>query len=111
MMGFTVASPETPVTKGTGGVTVLTENDVRKGENTTCLRCGRCVDVCPLNLVPAKIARAAQAEDMELAERYHAAACVECGCCAYVCPAGIPLVQLIRVGKILSQRVEAARAS
>jgi electron transport complex protein RnfC len=63
------------------------------------VRCGRCVDVCPLNLVPSKIALAARNKDWDLARRYHMQACMECGCCAFVCPASIPLVQLMRMGK------------
>ena len=100
MMGFTIGSLDVPVTKGASGLTVLTTDEVRKAEETTCLRCGRCVDVCPLNLVPTKIAMAGKANDMVLAKRYHITACMECGCCAYLCPAGIPLVQLIRLGKV-----------
>jgi electron transport complex protein RnfC len=100
MMGFTIGNLDVPVTKGASGLTVLTTEEVRKAEETTCLRCGRCVDVCPLNLVPTKIAMAGKANDMDLARRYHITACMECGCCAYLCPAGIPLVQLIRLGKV-----------
>jgi len=99
MMGFTVGDLSTPVTKSTSGVTVLTRDDVRRAAETPCLRCGRCVDVCPLGLVPTKIAAAGKAGDWELARRYYITACRECGCCAYVCPAAIPLVQLIRLGK------------
>ena len=80
-------------------MTVLTHDDIRRGAETPCLRCGRCVDACPLRLVPTKIALAARHGDWELARRYHILACVECGCCAYACPARLPLVQLIRVGK------------
>ena len=104
MMGFTLGSLDVPVTKGTSGLTILTRNDVRKAAETTCLRCGRCVDSCPLNLVPTKIALASQAGDLDLAERYHMTACMECGCCAYVCPASVPLVHLIRQGKVSLQK-------
>jgi electron transport complex protein RnfC len=99
MMGFTVADLKTPVTKGTSGLTVLTEADVQQAEETACVRCGRCVDVCPLALVPTKIALASRKEIWDVARRYHIMACMECGCCAYTCPASIPLVQLIRMGK------------
>jgi len=98
-MGFSVADLETPVTKGTSGIVVLTAAELRGGEETACVRCGRCVDVCPLNLVPTKIAMASRHEDWELAQKYDINACMECGCCAYTCPARIPLVQLIRMGK------------
>ena len=99
MMGFTLGDLDTPVTKGTSGLTVLTANDVAHAEETNCVRCGRCVDVCPLNLVPAKLALASRHEDWDLAKRYHLMACMECGCCAYGCPASLPLVQLMRVAK------------
>jgi electron transport complex protein RnfC len=104
MMGFTLGSLDVPVTKGTSGVTVLSRDEVRKAEETTCVRCGRCVDVCPLRLVPTKIALASRAGNPDLAQRYHMTACMECGCCAYACPAGIPLVQLIRAGKVMFEK-------
>lgn len=101
MMGFSFTNLDTPVTKGTSGVTVLTEEDVKEEAETACIRCGRCVDVCPMRLVPTKCALAARHKDISLAWKYHITACFECGSCAYVCPANIPLVQLIRMGKTL----------
>jgi len=101
MMGFTVGDLNTPITKGTSGITVLTGEDVRKASETTCIRCGRCLDACPLRLVPTKMALAARMGNKEVARRFYLTACVECGCCAYVCPASIPLVQLIRTGKVM----------
>ena len=99
MMGFCVGSTSAPITKGTGAVTVLTHDDLQRARETACVRCGRCVDVCPLALVPTRIALAARHQDWDLARRYHIASCMECGCCAWICPAQIPLVQLIRAGK------------
>ena len=101
MMGFSFSDLDMPLTKGTGGVTVLTHDDIKKEQETACVRCGRCVDVCPMNLVPARLAAASQHRDLAMAEKYKIRGCIECGCCAYVCPAGIPLVQRIRVGKAL----------
>jgi len=106
MMGFALGSLDVPVTKGTSGLTVLTRDEVRRAEETTCVRCGRCVDACPLRLVPTKIALASRAGDLDLAQRYHMTACMECGCCAYVCPASVPLVQLIRLGKAELQKAK-----
>lgn len=107
MMGFTLAAADeaselipTPVTKGTSGITILRREDVQRAAETTCIRCGRCVEVCPMRLVPTRLAMATRAQNWEILGRYHITACVECGCCAYVCPASIPLVQLIRVGKV-----------
>ncbi len=104
MMGFALGELDAPVTKGTSGIVVLTKTNVRKADETACVRCGRCVDVCPLNLVPTKIALAARHQDWDLAKKYYLTACCECGCCAYACPASIPLVQLMRVGKALMPR-------
>jgi electron transport complex protein RnfC len=102
MMGFTLGSLDLPVTKGTSGITVLTHDEARKADETACVRCGQCVEVCPMRLMPTKLALAARARDADLIRRHHVAACMECGCCAYVCPASIPLVQLIRLAKVIA---------
>jgi len=99
MMGFAVADRSTPVTKGTGGITVLVQKDVDIVPAGPCVRCGRCVEVCPMGLVPTKLAQAARTGDVSLARRHNILACFECGACAYSCPAKIPLVQWIRTGK------------
>ncbi|MFO8048450.1 MAG: electron transport complex subunit RsxC [Desulfosudaceae bacterium] len=99
MMGFAFTNLDLPVTKGTSGVTVLIRDDVKKAAETACIRCGRCVDACPMNLVPTKLALAARNQASDVAEAYHIMACIECGCCAFTCPASLPLVQLIRLGK------------
>jgi Na+-translocating ferredoxin:NAD+ oxidoreductase subunit C len=99
MMGFALSRLDVPVTKGASGIVALTEEDVARSRETTCVRCGRCVDVCPLNLVPSRLAMASRHHAWERARGDHIQACMECGCCAYVCPASIPLVQLIRMGK------------
>ncbi|KKL16433.1 hypothetical protein LCGC14_2495630, partial [marine sediment metagenome] len=83
---------------------VLTAEQIALADETACIRCGRCVDVCPLGLVATKLALASRSRDWEVAKRYYLAACCECGCCAYVCPARIPLVQLMRMGKAIMPR-------
>lgn len=99
MMGFSFSDMTTPVTKGTSGITVLTHEEVERESETACVRCGRCVNACPMNLVPTKIAMASRYKDPALAVKYNINACFECGSCTYVCPANIKLVQLIRTGK------------
>jgi electron transport complex protein RnfC len=99
MMGFSLADLRAPVTKGTSGVTVFGPDEIERRERTACVRCGRCVQVCPVKIVPTKLAQAVRTDWPEWLDRYHVGACIECGCCAYACPAGIPLVQLIRIGK------------
>ncbi|MCG8637184.1 MAG: electron transport complex subunit RsxC [Desulfobacterales bacterium] len=102
MMGFAFADFSTPVTKGTSGITVLTHEEIKEGEETACIRCGRCADACPMNLVPTRLALAARYNNPSIAVQYHIHACFECGCCSYVCPSKINLVQLIRTGKKLA---------
>lgn len=104
MMGMAVGDLATPITKGTSGLTILTAVEVRKAEETACLRCGRCGESCPLSLVPTRLALASRHRDWSVARRYHIQACIECGCCSFVCPASIPLTQLIRMGKAMLPR-------
>ncbi|MCP3921830.1 MAG: electron transport complex subunit RsxC [Desulfobacterales bacterium] len=101
MMGFAFTDFDMPITKGTSGITVFTKKDIKARKETACIKCGRCVDVCPMRLVPAKLAQAVRHRDIELAQKYNILACMESGCCGYICPAGIPLVQLIRMGKAM----------
>lgn len=99
MMGFSLGDLDTSITKGASGITVLTEKETESAHETNCIRCGRCVDSCAMGLIPTRIALACRSKDWDLAKRHHIQSCCECGGCAYVCPAGIPLVQLIRMGK------------
>ena len=105
MMGFAVGTMDIPVTKGTSGITILTNREVKKSVETNCVRCGRCVSVCPMNLIPTKLALASRAQNTDVLQMYHVAACIECGSCAFTCPASLPLVQLIRTGKIQVQKL------
>ncbi len=104
MMGFAVADLSTPLTKTSGAITVLAERDVVKRKETACIRCGRCLSVCPININPTKIAHAVKNNMLDIAQQYYLSACIECGCCAYVCPADIELTGYIKTGKILVAR-------
>ena len=99
MMGLAQPTADLPVIKGTSGIVALISEDVGLFESGSCIRCARCVQVCPVNLVPTFIAQAAEHGLFGRAEKLHAADCIECGCCAYICPARIPLTQWIRVAK------------
>ncbi|MDO4574312.1 MAG: electron transport complex subunit RsxC [Planctomycetia bacterium] len=109
MMGFALGSLDIPVTKGTSGITVLTDEELQRPIETNCVRCGRCVAVCPMNLIPTRLAMSPRSKNWELFEKYHPLACVECGSCAFECPAGVPIVQLIRIGKVELQRQKQAK--
>ncbi len=106
MMGVSMPDLTVPAIKGTSGITVLSKSQVKAREEASCIRCGRCVDHCPLHLMPTKIAHAVKFRDIELAQHYDMTACIECGCCSYVCPAGIPLVQYIKSGKAMFMRMK-----
>lgn len=103
MMGGTVASLDSPITKGCGGVLVLTEEDTRgqiAERAYPCISCGKCVDACPMHLNPAQLGKLSYKHRYEeMAESFHLNDCFECGCCSYVCPASIPLVQYFRIAK------------
>jgi len=99
MMGLTQPDPDIPVIKGTSGILALTDEDIYLAESSPCIRCAKCVSVCPVQLMPTSIAQAAEHELFKRAEKLHAMDCFECGCCSYICPSKIPLVQLIRIAK------------
>lgn len=107
MMGMALASIDVPVLKATSGVIFARPEDVHFYRDGTCIRCSKCVDHCPMNLVPTELAKAAKAVSIDTLKRYHVMSCVECGCCAYDCPADIPLVHYIRQGKNILKETEA----
>ena len=101
MMGRTQADLTTPVTKGTNAIVVLTAADNGEDPHPACIRCGRCVSVCPMGLQPLYLYRFSRCKDRELLQHYSILDCIECGCCAYTCPGKLPIVAAIREGKIL----------
>jgi electron transport complex protein RnfC len=106
MMGIAQQTDEVPVVKGTSGILLLSERDVVFEDPGPCLRCGRCVDHCPMRLVPNEIARFVERGKIERAEEYGVLDCMECGVCAYVCPSKINHVHLMKSGKaeVLARR-------
>ena len=99
MMGLAQPTDDVPAIKGTSGVLILTAEYVKDFPIAPCIKCGKCVEVCPMNLVPNFIGSASEKGNMDLAEKYGAMDCFECGCCTYTCPARRPLVQWIRIAK------------
>jgi electron transport complex protein RnfC len=99
MMGLAVWDFSVPVMKGTSGILALTASHIDKNPEGPCLRCGNCVRVCPMGLVPLMFARHTQLGAFERAEEFNVMDCIECGCCAYECPAHIPLVHLAKYAK------------
>jgi Na+-translocating ferredoxin:NAD+ oxidoreductase subunit C len=100
MMGFALQDPEVPLTKATNCVLALTAAESPDPKPPLpCIRCGRCADVCPANLLPQQLYWHARAKDLDRARDYRLSDCIECGCCSQVCPSHIPLVQFFRFAK------------
>ena len=99
MTGWAQPGATASVVKGTSGIVVLTSDVVDLGEEHECVRCGKCVDVCPMFLSPNFIVQAARRGQWDRAEMWGALDCFECGCCSYTCPAYIPHVQYVRKAK------------
>lgn len=100
MMGISVPSADECVAKGTGSILCFAEKDALLPEPTQCIKCGRCVNHCPLRLSPADIETAFRLNKPEDLEALRVDLCMECGCCAYICPARRPLVQVNKLAKI-----------
>ncbi|MDE1548081.1 electron transport complex subunit RsxC [Jeotgalibaca caeni] len=99
MMGKPLASAEVPVTKGTAAITFLHPEETEREEQTDCIRCSECINVCPVNLQPILISNAYERGDIEESERLGAMDCIECGNCSFICPSKIPLLDNIRGAK------------
>jgi len=97
MMGLTQWSPEVPVVKGTSGILAWTA--AGPPAEHSCIRCSRCVEHCPMQLVPTQLMKYVKYGFLADAEKWGILDCVECGSCQYICPAAIPLVHWIRLGK------------
>ncbi len=106
MMGRAMVNLDAPVTKGCSGVTIIEQREAARAVESNCIKCARCVKVCPLNLEPYYIYKVAKKGNWEKAERESIINCCECGSCQDTCPAKIPLLDYIRVGK---QSVMAAK--
>ena len=97
MMGMRVLHPEIPIIKTTN--CVLLREKAERPPEMPCIRCGHCVEVCPVKLLPQQLYWHARTDDFDAAQRWHLFDCIECGLCSYVCPSHIPLVQYYRYAK------------
>lgn len=101
MMGIALTSDELPILKQNNGILAFAEKDAALPKPTACIRCGRCVSGCPMNLVPTQLEKYAELRDTDKLDQLGIMCCMECGTCAYNCPAHRPLVHAIRMGKAL----------
>jgi electron transport complex protein RnfC len=99
MMGITLKGLDYPIIKGSSGVLFFSAHAGKNLPESSCIRCGRCVDVCPVNLMPLEYVKRVKAGEFESLEQIAVKDCIECGSCSYVCPAKIPLVHYIKLGK------------
>ena len=99
MMGVAQYTLDVPVIKETAGILVFTKKEAVQAEPSNCIRCARCVNVCPIGLLPMNISAQSLLGNYEEAEKLHALDCIECGSCSYICPASRPLLHSIQVAK------------
>ena len=117
MMGFAVPNLDIATTKTTSGLLFLPKSKVFQYGSQACVNCGRCVRACPMNLNPAEISKAVEADDIKSAEDAHVMSCIECGACAFGCPAYRQITQLCRRAKnsirarIAAEKAKAAAAA
>jgi len=104
MMGIATASMDAPVTKGTSGILFLSKKEVKKtpyNEFRDCIRCSNCLMACPIGLNPAMLSILVETENYDELKNYNILDCIECGSCSYVCPSYRPIVQFIKMGKLV----------
>lgn len=104
MMGFAVSSLDIPITKTTSSVLFLTEDEIDTTPHSACIRCGWCLDACPMGLEPKAVGLHVEANRAEDTAQFGVFECFECGSCAYICPAKRPLVQFVRLAKMKAKR-------
>lgn len=107
MMGYAQSDLSVPVLKGTNSILCLVKDSSTESDNPTCIRCGKCIDVCPMRLQPLYLYRHEAKGSVAMLEKYRAMDCIECGSCAYACPGKLPLVEKIRNAKRLFREVKA----
>ena len=107
MMGRAVHDLNAPVTKTTAGILAFSAKFAKtRSEHYQCIRCGKCVEACPMHLMPLYLAAFGRKDDLDKCMEYDIMSCVECGCCTYTCPGQVPIVQQIQIakGKIREQQ-------
>lgn len=99
MMGKALINTDIPVVKGTSGILIMAKNESRRDTTSNCIRCAKCVSVCPMGLEPVLLSKTSKLEMFDKVESERVMDCIECGSCSYTCPANIPLLDFIRFGK------------
>jgi len=109
MMGMAIPNTDIPIVKITGAVLAFSEKDAKPPEMSPCIKCGRCIFKCPMNLMPPNIENAYELKNCEQLKKFKVNMCAECACCAFTCPAKRPLVQVMILAKNMLWEYEKAR--
>lgn len=109
MMGKSIMSAEATSVKGMSGILVLPEKQAHRNNVYPCIRCGKCVDACPMGLEPYLIASATAAKDFDKTEKARVMDCIECGCCQFTCPSNRSLLDNVKLGKATVGKIIRAR--
>jgi Na+-translocating ferredoxin:NAD+ oxidoreductase subunit C len=100
MMGVAQNSVDIPIIKSSSGILVFNEKSAKYEARGNCIRCGKCVRACPMNLIPSFINTYAEQEMWDRIKKFNVEDCIECGCCSYVCPSKLPIVQSVKWAKL-----------
>ena len=109
MMGIPIYDLDIPVTKNSSAIVAFKKNKLKKSNETNCINCGRCVNACPIFLVPTMLYKASKQNNMEKFIELNGLECINCGCCSFVCPAKKPLTQYFNMMKINSRSYLASK--
>jgi len=109
MMGKAIKNTNVPITKGTSGILIISEEEASRKEPKNCIRCSQCVFVCPMGLEPHLLMNLSEKGLYERAAKEDVMTCIECGSCSYVCPSHRPLLDYIRFGKSIVKKLETSK--
>ena len=99
MMGRALSNTAMPVMKGCSGITIMVGDAAKRGVESACIKCAKCVEACPMGLEPYLLSKQARKKAWDAMKANDITSCIECGCCQFTCPANIPLLDYVRLGK------------
>ncbi|MEM1134820.1 MAG: electron transport complex subunit RsxC [Bacteroidota bacterium] len=109
MMGKALNNSQVPIAKATSGILLIPKQEAERGKVYSCLRCGKCVEACPMGLEPFQMMLLAKKGELEEAERQNIMDCIECGSCSFECPSNRPILDYMRLGKTLIKKEKQAK--